>query len=145
MTTKREMLPITGKMTEDLLLKWFFQWSNYVFLNINEEPHALRNYMFHIPNEGKRSAFAGKVMKDKGLTPGAADICLFVPAKKMHGMFIELKRPGTEIKLTPAQSTFLARAKQVGWHTVIANDLRKLQLQVINYLDEYDLSGAINV
>ena len=48
--------------------------------------------LYHIPNEGKRTARQGARMKGEGLKPGVPDICLPVPRNGNHGLYIELKR-----------------------------------------------------
>lgn len=48
--------------------------------------------LYHIPNEGKRSARTGARMKAEGLRTGVPDICLPVARGGNHGLYIELKR-----------------------------------------------------
>lgn len=49
--------------------------------------------LIHIPNEGKRTPWSGKRLKDEGLRPGTPDYFLAVARAPYHGLFIELKGP----------------------------------------------------
>lgn len=39
--------------------------------------------LFHVPNEGKRSAYTGARMRSEGLRAGVPDLCLPVAKKKI--------------------------------------------------------------
>jgi len=47
--------------------------------------------MYHVPNEGKRSALTGNRLKQAGLKPGVPDIVLPVARGGYIGLYIELK------------------------------------------------------
>jgi len=47
--------------------------------------------IFHIPNEGKRSAATGANLKRQGLSAGVPDLCIPAPRGRFHGLFIEMK------------------------------------------------------
>lgn len=53
--------------------------------------HALR-YLFHIPNGGHRQKVSAARLKRAGVKRGIPDLCLPVPAKGYHGLFIEMKK-----------------------------------------------------
>ena len=48
-------------------------------------------WMFAIPNGGKRDKATAARLKDEGVKAGVPDICLAYPAGKWHGLFIEMK------------------------------------------------------
>jgi hypothetical protein len=52
----------------------------------------LCNYIIKIDNEGKRSPLQGHKAKVMGMHPGASDLFLAVPAGRLHGIWIEMKR-----------------------------------------------------
>lgn len=45
----------------------------------------------HIPNEGKRSAVAGGILKRAGMQSGFPDLFIPKASKGYHGLFIEMK------------------------------------------------------
>lgn len=50
--------------------------------------------IYHVPNEGKRSAVTGSRLKEMGLRPGVPDICLPVPKAGFCALYIEMKKHG---------------------------------------------------
>ena len=58
----------TKEETEQITL---FRWASYAQMQ-NEE----LKLMYHIPNEGKRSAAMGARLKAEGLKAGVPDVCL---------------------------------------------------------------------
>lgn len=63
--------------------------------------------LYHIPNEGKRSARTGARMKAEGLRTGVPDVCLPVARGDHHGLYIELKRRKNS-RVTPEQLEWIA-------------------------------------
>lgn len=47
--------------------------------------------VFHVPNEGKRSAKTGKMMKRMGLRNGVPDLIFPISKRGFHGLAIEMK------------------------------------------------------
>lgn len=73
---------------------------------------------FHIGNERKASIQRRMAMKRAGVKKGVPDICVPVPNKKYHALYIEMKvKPN---KPSPEQIEFLQRLNQCGNYAVIA-------------------------
>jgi hypothetical protein len=53
---------------------------------------TLKDFYCKIPNDGLRSSITGRQMQLTGLRRGAADLYIYYPVGKYHGLFIEMKR-----------------------------------------------------
>lgn len=94
--TKKELVPLERE--EHLaLMKW-----------IHLQP-TIKDFVIHIPNEGKRSIIAGKFMVRMGLKAGVFDLFVAVPQGKYHGLWIELKR----------RKGFKISAEQLSWQALM--------------------------
>lgn len=76
-----------GVLTESQEQIIIFQWCNR---NKNEYPEL--NFIFAIPNGGKRNIVTASRLKLEGVKPGVPDMFLPVARHNYHGLFIELKR-----------------------------------------------------
>lgn len=47
---------------------------------------------FHIPNGGHRDVRTAYQLKRQGVKAGVPDLCIPVPSKGYHGLYIEMKR-----------------------------------------------------
>lgn len=63
-----------------------FRWAEFA-----ERIYPELKLMYHVPNEGKRSASTGSRLKQAGLKPGVPDIVLPVARGGYIGLYIELK------------------------------------------------------
>jgi hypothetical protein len=96
---------------------------------------ALR-MMYHIPNEGKRSATLGAAMKRQGLRPGVPDLCLPVAAGGQHGLYIELKaRNG---KASESQKQWLEDLRDQGYAAEICHGWEAAKVTIENYLGGHE-------
>lgn len=77
-------LPVPTESAEQQAL---FVWAAY-----NTGKHPELEWMYHITNEGKRSAQFGAQLRREGLKRGVPDICLPVPRGGYGALYIELKR-----------------------------------------------------
>ena len=75
-------------------------------------------YIFHIPNEGKRSLKSALTLKRMGLKNGVPDIFVSVPCGQYHGMYIEFK--SAKGKLTTDQQEFLSDALAKCYYTIVS-------------------------
>lgn len=109
MKQQKNALPIPTESQEQQAL---YRWINWKLPKYPE----LEN-LYHIPNEGKRSAYEGARMKREGLIPGMPDLCLPVPRGKFSALYIELKRKNG--KLSKAQDERLTKLNQLGNCTAV--------------------------
>jgi hypothetical protein len=66
-----------------------FQWANSV-----KNQYPMLEWLFAIPNGGKRDIVTAAKMKREGLKMGIFDLCLPYPVEGFHGLYIEMKRKG---------------------------------------------------
>lgn len=69
--------------------------------------------LYHIANEGTRSAARGRLQKKQGVRAGCPDLCLSVARGGFFGLYIEMKRLGG--RLTPEQKEFHADLREQGY------------------------------
>lgn len=74
-------------------------------------------YIYHIPNEGKRSKAAAAVQMRIGLKAGVPDLCLPAARQGFHGLYIELK--SLKGRLSPKQRIWLDALAEQGYKTVV--------------------------
>ena len=74
-------------------------------------------WMYHVPNEGKRSRYIGNKLKKEGLKPGVPDLCLPVPKQGYIGLYIEMKR--SDNKPTDNQMKWLKALAGFGHYTIV--------------------------
>ena len=67
----------------------------------------------HIPNEGKRSAWAGAALKRAGMQPGFPDLFIPLARKGYHGLFVEMKVGKN--KPTEKQKEWIKRLSKEGY------------------------------
>ena len=80
-------LDIFGVPTEDEEQIAVMQWAEF---QMGRWPEL--QWLFHIPNGGKRSKVEAARFKAMGVKPGVPDLCLAVPRNGYHGLYIEMKR-----------------------------------------------------
>ena len=73
--------------------------------------------LYHVPNEGKRTASAGGRLKAAGMRAGVPDLCLPVPRGGYHGLYIEMKYGKN--KPTQAQNEWLNALREQGYFTAV--------------------------
>lgn len=80
----KKKTPITASESEDQI--GLFEWAAYAV-----KTHPDLEWLYHIPNGGKRSITTAKRLKAEGVKAGVPDVCLPVPKGRYHGLYIELK------------------------------------------------------
>lgn len=74
-----------AKHIEDDECKRLWQWAQYI--------PELRDYLYHVPNGGKRNAREAGRMKAMGVRAGVHDYHLPVPRGEYNGLWCEMKAP----------------------------------------------------
>ena len=106
-----------------------FEWAA---LNSGKYPEL--KFMYHVANEGKRTARYGAELKRMGLKNGVPDIVLPAPRGDYHGLYIEMKvgqnRP------TAAQKEFLEFLKSQNYATSVCYGAEEAINIIKTYLKE---------
>lgn len=89
-----------------------FEWAYWVK---NKYPGI--ETMYHIANEGKRSASNGAYMKRQGLKSGVSDICVPVARCGYNNLYIELKTRNN--KATKEQLKFIELINRYGGKALV--------------------------
>jgi len=75
-----------GEVSEESIHKSIIEW-----INISPPLKDFRNFIIHIPNQGKRTARFGRKLKDMGMRKGVSDLFIAAPKRGYSGAWIELK------------------------------------------------------
>src|SRR5271154_5778443 len=92
--------------------KAYWQWSMTIPL--------LRDYLYKITNEGKRTLSYGRNLKDSGLRAGLPDYHYPVANNGYHGFWLEMKKRNMTCKNVPDhQLVWIEKLLAIGHHATI--------------------------
>lgn len=83
-------------------------------------------YVIHIPNEGKRSFYEGKMLKKMGLRKGVSDLFIAIPKARYHGLWIEHKARRSNGKFgtpTVEQLLFIEQMNHQGYYATVTQGI----------------------
>lgn len=114
--------------TEEEEQTMLFSW-----VSMQKHTYPELELLFHIPNEGKRTAQTGARLRAAGLSSGVPDICLPVARCGYNALYIELKRQkgGT---LSKNQKLWLERLNKAGNLAVRCNGFDEAKAVIVQYL-----------
>lgn len=113
-----------------------FEWAAY---NMARFPEL--EYMYHVPNGGKRDKATAVALKRQGVKAGVPDIVLPVARGRYHGLYIELKVGKN--RTTDNQRRWLAFLRQQGYFTAVCYGWQAAAEVTEKYLlDASDLGQA---
>jgi hypothetical protein len=121
---------MTRKYEEGSHQAALFEWANLIKV---PEGGVLKDYLFAIPNGAKRTVRQGVMLKRQGLKAGMPDVCLSLPRKAYHGMFLELKRESS-YRIKKEQHTVIDRLNRVGYCARVSNTIDKSIEMIKEYL-----------
>jgi hypothetical protein len=93
----------------------------------NAEPRL--STLFAVPNAGRRGYMTRCQMLDEGLRAGVSDMFLACPSEGYHGLFIEFKRRGGDLR--PEQVIWQQREADYGYETAVCYSVDEA-IQTIN-------------
>ncbi len=108
--------------------KTLFQWAEW---NLGRYPEL--KWMYAIPNGGLRNSVVAKKLKDEGVKPGVPDVCLPVPKRGYHGLYIEMKRKQGSTT-SEFQKDWHTALRHYGYRVEVCNGFEKAQEALEEYL-----------
>ena len=106
------------------------QWAN-----LSSGKHPELHLLFAIPNGGERNSRVGQNLKLEGVKAGIPDLCLPVPNKTHHGLFIELKTPVGTLKAN--QKEWLTKLNNQGYKAVVCYGWESAKLVIEEYISNF--------
>lgn len=147
--------PITRRHTqhiEDDHQRTVISWADYTRLDSLKHPvlcgSVIGDYLFAIPNGGKRDKQEAARMQGLGTRAGIPDLMLALPCQPYTGLFIEIKRPilrgEPKPTVSPDQMDKLKRFAKAGYFCCVAYGCDEAQQYITNYI-EFNLSEDQNM
>jgi hypothetical protein len=99
--------------TEDMHQMELIRWAKKAVIGGIE----VAEYLFHIPNGGKRSIATAKRLKAMGVKAGVSDLFLPVPRGGYPGLWIELKAEGG--RTSEEQDDWLEKMRVQGYRVAV--------------------------
>lgn len=90
--------------------------------------------VFHIPNGGKRGKIEAARLKRQGVRAGVPDLCIPVPSKDKHGLFIEMKKSEGG-KVSASQKVWLKILNDLGYQACVCKGYKEAIDVIESYLD----------
>lgn len=114
-------------MSEQQEQKELFRWAA---LHQNQYPEL--EWLYSVPNAGKRTAWERGQLLETGLKSGVPDICLPIPRGGFGALYIEMKFGKN--KPTDNQSYWLNGLQRVGNLTVVCHYWHEAAAIIMQYL-----------
>ena len=96
---------------------------------------ARRIPFYAVPNGGSRNPVEAKNLKAEGVSAGVPDVCIPVPNKKYHGLYIEMKRQKGG-RVSEKQKEWIERLNQNGYLAVVCKGFNEAREVVEKYIKE---------
>jgi hypothetical protein len=90
-------------------------------------------YLYHVPNEAKRSPATAAKLKKEGMLAGVPDLGLDVARGGYHGLRIEMKRVKGG-KVSEAQEAFIAHLRAQGYRAVVCCGQDAARAEIEQYM-----------
>jgi hypothetical protein len=110
-----------------------FKWASLARM---PSGYFISEYLFAIPNGGKRNILEASRLKKQGVKKGISDMFLPIPSKGFHGLWIELK--AKEGKATKEQVEWLDKMATQGYAAIICYGWQDASKAIQQYLGVND-------
>ncbi len=95
-----------------------------------------KHLIYSVPNGGFRNKVEAKIMRAEGIISGIPDLCIPVPRKGYHGLYIEMKFGKN--KLSDNQIQIIAKLEAEGYKCDVCYSLEQFMNSVNTYFKEHD-------
>lgn len=92
------------------------------------------DFLFSIPNGGKRGIITAKLMQQEGCRSGIPDLMLALPNKQYSGLFIEMKAQTKTARVSDNQKIWLSRLSEAGYKTQVCYGFEAAKQTIEDYL-----------
>lgn len=99
----------------------------------NERRYPALSLLHHIPNGGLRHKATAAKLIAQGVKSGVPDLCLPVPCRGYHGLYVEMKRR-TRGKVSESQQWWLDQLKAHGYRAVVCRGADEAIAEITGYL-----------
>lgn len=130
------------KHEEDDQQKALFDWANVAKV----AGVKIGEYLFAIPNGGKRNPKEAARMKGMGVKAGVSDVFLPIPMDGYHGLWIEMKA-NTKCKTSDLQKQWIEKMREKGYAAEVCYGWIDAKCLITSYLmgvHHVDKAGNIN-
>lgn len=108
----------------------------FTWAEMQKAKYPALDLMYHVPNEGKRSVYAGFNMRCEGLKSGVPDICIPVSNGKHNALYIEMKRcVRAKSRLSANQVQWIEKLNANGNLAVVCYGWEQATQIILDYLN----------
>lgn len=128
---------------EDAEQKALIQWADIAQmpagfpgrLHMEWSGEKIGQYLFAIPNGGKRGRTEAARFKGLGVRAGVSDLFFSFPSMGKHGLYIEMKAPKPHgSNVSDNQKEFQRKMRSVGYMTVVCYGFEEARHCITSYL-----------
>ncbi|MDB8790643.1 VRR-NUC domain-containing protein [Romboutsia sp. 1001216sp1] len=101
--------------------------------NINTCIYPELKLIYHIPNGGKRGKSEGARLKRAGVKKGVPDLCLPVPRRNYHGLYIEMKYGNG--RTSKEQKEWINKLNEQGYYATVCNGFEEAKEAIERYIN----------
>lgn len=128
----------SARFIEDKHQEAVFSWAAYIRIppaDDLEEDAMVSDYLFHIPNGGKRGKLEAIRLKKQGVKSGVSDMLLPIARQGYHGLWLELKPPNDyKSKVYETQQDWKTRMERAGYLAMIVYGFDEARAAIMQYL-----------
>ena len=93
------------------------------------------DFLFSIPNGGKRGIITAKLMQQEGCRSGIPDLFFALPNNRFAGLFIEMKAQTKTARVSDNQKLWLSRLSEAGYKTQVCYGFLEAKQTIEDYLN----------